>query len=228
MARVEKLIGRKFGNAANPLLVSVRSGARVSMPGMMDTVLNLGLTDETVKGLEADSKNPRFAWDSYRRFCQMYGDVVLKLKPENKNDPDPFEEIIDHKKKARGVEQRRRPLGGRPQGAGRGISRIDSPPRRPGPAPGSLRAAMAGDRRGVRLMAKRSRDRLSQVQQYPRRLGHRGNRPVDGVRQPGRRLRHRRRLHPRPGHRRKGHLRRVSAQRAGRGRGGGHPHAAVR
>src|SRR5208337_4861426 len=73
VARIEKLIGGKVGNAANPLLVSVRSGARVSMPGMMDTVLNLGLTDETVKGLEADSKNPRFAWDSYRRFCQMYG-----------------------------------------------------------------------------------------------------------------------------------------------------------
>jgi len=104
VARVEKLIGRKFGNAANPLLVSVRSGARVSMPGMMDTVLNLGLTDETVKGLEADSKNPRFAWDSYRRFCQMYGDVVLKLKPEKKDDKDPFEEIIDHKKEARGVK----------------------------------------------------------------------------------------------------------------------------
>jgi pyruvate,orthophosphate dikinase len=105
IARVEKLLGRKFGNPANPLLVSVRSGARVSMPGMMDTVLNLGLTDETVKGLEAASRNPRFAWDSYRRFCQMYGDVVLKLKPENKNDPDPFEEIIDKKKKARGVTQ---------------------------------------------------------------------------------------------------------------------------
>ncbi|HEY2105413.1 MAG TPA: pyruvate, phosphate dikinase, partial [Candidatus Binataceae bacterium] len=105
VARVEKLIGRRFGDAANPLLVSVRSGARVSMPGMMDTVLNLGLTDETVKALEAASRNPRFAWDSYRRFCQMYGDVVLKLKPENKNDPDPFEEIIDHKKKARAVSE---------------------------------------------------------------------------------------------------------------------------
>src|SRR5579885_674670 len=104
IAKVEKLLGRKFGDAANPLLVSVRSGARVSMPGMMDTVLNLGLTDQTVKGLEAASNNPRFAWDSYRRFCQMYGDVVLKLKPENKNDPDPFEEIIDRKKAARGVK----------------------------------------------------------------------------------------------------------------------------
>jgi pyruvate,orthophosphate dikinase len=105
IARVEKELGRKFGDTKKPLLFSVRSGARVSMPGMMDTVLNLGLTDETVKGLVEDSGNERFAWDSYRRFCQMYGDVVLKLKPENKNDPDPFEELLDHKKSARGVTQ---------------------------------------------------------------------------------------------------------------------------
>ena len=105
IARVEKALGRKFGDGQNPLLVSVRSGARVSMPGMMDTVLNLGLNDRTVRGLEAASSNPRFAWDSYRRFCQMYGDVVLKLKPENKNDPDPFEELIDHKKAARLVTE---------------------------------------------------------------------------------------------------------------------------
>ncbi len=105
VARIERALGRKFGDAKNPLLVSVRSGARVSMPGMMDTVLNLGLTDATVAGLEAASGNPRFAWDSYRRFCQMYGDVVLKLKPEDKNDRDPFEEIIERKKAARGVRE---------------------------------------------------------------------------------------------------------------------------
>ena len=103
ITRVEKALGRRFGDKRNPLLVSVRSGARVSMPGMMDTVLNLGLTDETVQGLEAGSGNPRFAWDSYRRFCQMYGDVVLKLKPENKQDRDPFEELIERKKSQRGV-----------------------------------------------------------------------------------------------------------------------------
>jgi pyruvate, orthophosphate dikinase len=105
VARVEKALGRKFGDPSSPLLVSVRSGARVSMPGMMDTVLNLGLTDETVKGLVRVSGNPRFAYDSYRRFCQMYGDVVLKLKPDDKNDPDPFEELIDRKKAERGVTQ---------------------------------------------------------------------------------------------------------------------------
>jgi len=105
VARIEKALGRKFGDSKNPLLVSVRSGARVSMPGMMDTVLNLGLTDESVAGLEAVSGNPRFAWDSYRRFCQMYGDVVLRLKPEDKNDRDPFEGLIERKKTARGVRE---------------------------------------------------------------------------------------------------------------------------
>ena len=103
IARIEKVMDRKFGDPTNPLLVSVRSGARVSMPGMMDTVLNLGLTDQTVQGLAAASGNPRFAWDSYRRFCQMYGDVVLKLKPEGKHEHDPFEELIDRKKASRGV-----------------------------------------------------------------------------------------------------------------------------
>ena len=105
IGRIEKALGRRFGDERNPLLVSVRSGARVSMPGMMDTVLNLGLTDETVKGLEASSGNPRFAWDSYRRFCQMYGDVVLRLKPENKEERDPFEELIDRKKSQRGARE---------------------------------------------------------------------------------------------------------------------------
>ncbi|MBV8771827.1 MAG: pyruvate, phosphate dikinase [Deltaproteobacteria bacterium] len=103
IARIEKGLGRRFGDKRNPLLVSVRSGARVSMPGMMDTVLNLGLTDDTVNGLETASGNPRFAWDSYRRFCQMYGDVVLKLKPESKQERDPFEELIDRKKSKRGA-----------------------------------------------------------------------------------------------------------------------------
>jgi len=105
LAKVEKLVGRKFGDPKNPLLVSVRSGAPVSMPGMMDTILNLGLNDETVKGLIEQTQNERFAWDAYRRFVQMYGDVVLGLKPESKEERDPFEVLIEEKKKARGVEQ---------------------------------------------------------------------------------------------------------------------------
>jgi len=101
---VELLMKSKFGDVENPLLVSVRSGARASMPGMMDTILNLGLNDAVVEGLARKTGNPRFAWDSYRRFVQMYGDVVLGMKPVNKNDIDPFEEIIEEIKKAKGVK----------------------------------------------------------------------------------------------------------------------------
>jgi pyruvate,orthophosphate dikinase len=102
--KIEKEMGAKFGDPKNPLLVSVRSGARASMPGMMDTVLNLGLNDTTIQGLIEKSGNPRFAYDAYRRFVSMYGDVVLGLKPEGKDDVDPFEEILDAKKEARGVK----------------------------------------------------------------------------------------------------------------------------
>lgn len=104
MKQVEAEMGTQFGSNTNPLLMSVRSGARVSMPGMMDTILNLGLNDEAVESLAKNSGNPRFAWDSYRRFVQMYGDVVMGMKPESKEDEDPFEEIIDHMKKAKGIE----------------------------------------------------------------------------------------------------------------------------
>ena len=101
---IETLTGKEFDNPANPLLVSVRSGARASMPGMMDTVLNLGMNDATVEALAAKSGNPRFAWDSYRRFVQMYGDVVLGMKPKSKTDIDPFEEIMDKVKEQKGIK----------------------------------------------------------------------------------------------------------------------------
>ena len=100
---VENLIGLKFGDPTNPLLLSVRSGARASMPGMMDTILNLGLNDEVVEGLIKKTGNERFAYDSYRRFVQMYGDVVMGMKPQNKEDIDPFEAIIDEVKAQRGI-----------------------------------------------------------------------------------------------------------------------------
>ena len=103
IAQVETLMNSKFGDVENPLLVSVRSGARASMPGMMDTILNLGLNDDVVAGLARKTGNERFAWDSYRRFVQMYGDVVLGMKPTNKDDIDPFEAIIEDVKKAKGV-----------------------------------------------------------------------------------------------------------------------------
>jgi pyruvate,orthophosphate dikinase len=104
LKKIEKQMGAKFGDAKNPLLVSVRSGARASMPGMMDTILNLGLNDSTIRGLIEKTNNPRFVYDSYRRFVQMYGDVVLGLKPESKNDEDPFEMIIEKKKKKYGFK----------------------------------------------------------------------------------------------------------------------------
>ncbi len=101
---VEEIMGVKFGNNEDPLLLSVRSGSRASMPGMMDTILNLGLNDEAVAGIAKKSGNERFAWDSYRRFVQMYGDVVLGMKPASKEEEDPFEVIIDHLKEEKGVE----------------------------------------------------------------------------------------------------------------------------
>ena len=100
---IEDLVNMQFGSAENPLLVSVRSGARASMPGMMDTILNLGLNETTIQGLIKKTNNERFAWDSYRRFVQMYSDVVLGLKPESKEEHDPFEVIIDTVKKEKGI-----------------------------------------------------------------------------------------------------------------------------
>ncbi|MBQ3752214.1 MAG: pyruvate, phosphate dikinase [Prevotella sp.] len=101
---IEVLMNSKFGDKENPLLVSVRSGARASMPGMMDTILNLGLNDEVAEGMVKKTNNPHFVYDSYRRFVQMYGDVVLEMKPVNKTDIDPFEEIIEKVKEERGVK----------------------------------------------------------------------------------------------------------------------------
>ena len=104
LKHVEDLMDSKFGDPANPLLLSVRSGARASMPGMMDTILNLGLNDEVAEGLARKTNNPRFAYDAYRRFVQMYGDVVLCMKPVSKEDIDPFEEIIEKVKEEKGVK----------------------------------------------------------------------------------------------------------------------------
>jgi pyruvate,orthophosphate dikinase len=103
---IERVVGGpKFGDDENPLLVSVRSGARASMPGMMDTILNLGLNEKAVEAIARKTQTPRFAWDSYRRFIQMYGDVVMGLKPVEKDDEDIFEEIIDELKEKKGIKQ---------------------------------------------------------------------------------------------------------------------------
>src|SRR3974390_3321601 len=102
LRKTEEAMNARFGDPKNPLLVSCRSGARVSMPGMMDTVLNIGLNETTLKGLIDKTGNERFAWDSYRRFVQMYGDVVLDLKPQSKTEIDPFEKIMKELKHKRG------------------------------------------------------------------------------------------------------------------------------
>jgi pyruvate,orthophosphate dikinase len=104
LSKIEDTMGSRFGDESDPLLLSVRSGARVSMPGMMDTVLNLGLNMKTVEGLAAKSGDERFAWDCFRRFVQMYGDVVLEMKPRGKDARDPFEEILEAKKKEAGAQ----------------------------------------------------------------------------------------------------------------------------
>ncbi|HRZ79287.1 MAG TPA: pyruvate, phosphate dikinase [bacterium] len=104
LKKIEDVMGKKFGAKKNPLLVSVRSGARASMPGMMDTILNLGLNEETLQGLIKKPEDERFAWDSYRRFIQMYGDVVMGLKPENKDEEDPFEVVMHELKHERKIK----------------------------------------------------------------------------------------------------------------------------
>jgi pyruvate,orthophosphate dikinase len=212
---------------ADPLLLSVRSGARASMPGMMDTILNLGLNDEAVLGLARKAGNERFAWDSYRRFVQMYGDVVMGLKPVSKEDHDPFEVIIDMVKDKKGVKldteldaDDLKELVAALQGA-------DPRPHRPRLSHRPLGAALGRRGGGVRKLEQRPRLRLPRTQRHSAELGHGRQRAGHGVWQPGRQQRHRRGLLARCRHRRRPVQRRVPGQRAGRGRGGRHPHAAA-
>ena len=211
--------GKKFGDENNPLLVSVRSGARASMPGMMDTILNLGLNDVSVKGLAKLTDNERFAYDAYRRFIQMFSDVVMEIKKSK------FEDVLDEfKEQARRevrhatwtaddlkevVERFKAHLQGR---EGRGL-----------PA-GSQGTADGGHQGCVPFLGQPPRDLLSPHERHPRQLGHRRERAVHGVRQHGRDLRYRRCLHPQPLHRRKEAVWRVPAECAGRGRCGRYPY----
>ena len=180
LAQVGRIAGKTFGDKVNPLLVSVRSGARASMPGMMDTVLNLGLNDETVAALAKKSGDRRFAYDSYRRFITMYSDVVLGLGHEH------FEELLDQHKESQGytldtdltaddwaelVELYKK--------------RVTDELRQAVPA-GPARAIMGRDRRRVRLLDEPARHHLSPPAQYSRELGHRGQCAGHGVRQHGR------------------------------------------
>ena len=175
LAIIEKAVGLNFGDQKQPLLVSVRSGARVSMPGMMDTVLNLGLNDATVAALAASSKDDRFAWDSYRRFIQMFGSVVLNV------DHHHFEEIIEHAKLETGVIEDTALT----PDDWRRVQGPDYPGNRQALPAGPARAALGRDRRRFRFLDEPARHHLSPPARYSGRLGHRRQRPGHGVRQHG-------------------------------------------
>ncbi len=217
---LEKRMGQKLGDGADPLLVSVRSGAKFSMPGMMDTILNLGLNDETVKAVEAKSSNPRFAYDCYRRFIQMYGNVVLEVA---KHD---FDEVFEGQKKKAKAKLDTELTAEDLQEVIAGYKKlVQKKTGKPFPQD-AARAARRRARRRVPLLVQRPRHHYRQMNQIPGRSRHRRQRAGHGVRQPGRDFGHGRGLHAQPRHRREGFLRRVPGECAGRRRGGRHPHTA--
>ena len=190
LAAIEKAMGRTLGDPADPLLVSVRSGAKFSMPGMMDTVLNIGLSDESVRGLAKQAGNERFAWDSYRRLIQMFGKTVLGI------DGEQFEHALDSAKKASGAAIGHRP--GRrgpaePDALLQGDRARAGGPRLPA---GPARAAGPGDPGRLQLVERRPGRAVPPAGAHPRGPRHGREHGRDGLRQPGRRLRHRGRRSP--------------------------------
>ncbi len=221
MAALEKKTGKGFGSGDNPLLVSVRSGSAMSMPGMMDTILNLGLNETSLQGLIKQTGNERFAYDAYRRFIQLFGKIALGIADEH------FDERMAAIKRKYGAPldvdldaEHLKAL------AGEFLAIVEAPHRQAFPA-GPVRAARDLGRRGVPLLDGQARGGLPQAVQDHQGAGqwHRGQHLHHGVRQHGQRFRHRRGLHAQSRHRRERDLRRVPDQRPGRGRGGGHPHA---
>ena len=192
---LESDTGKTFGDASDPLLLSVRSGARASMPGMMDTILNLGLNDETVQGVISSTGNARFAYDCYRRFVSMYGDVVLGCKPESDDEGDVFEERLEAMKKAKGVSFDTELTADDLKELVAGF-KVAVKERTGKDFPDDPRAQLWGaDQRRLRQLGQRPRRRLQAHVRHPRRLGHGGQRPDDGLRQHRRRERHRCGLH---------------------------------
>ena len=216
--QLEDQMGRKLGDHADPLLVSVRSGAKFSMPGMMETVLNIGLSDESVHGLAKQAGSERFAWDSYRRLIQMFGKTVLGIEGEALR--------ARHRRGQAGQGHARTTWTWTPATCRRLVDDLQGHrPRahRPGLPAGAARADGPGRQRRVQLVERRPGHPVPPPGAHPDRPRHRGQHRDDGVRQPGHGLGHRRRLHPRPGHRPAGRLRRLPAERPGRGRRRGHP-----
>ncbi len=221
-ARLEKQMGKRIGDPGDPLLVSVRSGAKFSMPGMMDTVLNLGLNDQSVEGLAKQTDDERFAFDSYRRFVAMYGRIVLGIPGDEFDALARGGQGVGRYRLRRGRSHRAPALSGRRLPADRRT------PHRQAVPPGSGRAAPRRHRGSVRVMERSSGRRLPGAGANRPRPGHCGQCAGDGVRQSGRRLGDRGGVHPRPGDRGGGRVRGLSGQRPGRGRGGRHPeHRAI-
>ncbi len=206
---LEKAMDKRLGDAGDPLLVSVRSGAKFSMPGMMDTVLNLGLNDQSVEGLAKQTGDDRFAYDSYRRFIQMFGKIVLDVPG------DDFEHLFEEAKERSGTTNDADLGADALAEVVRGFKELVE--QRTGAAlpPGSRGPAAPGHRGRLRLVELTPGQRLPEPGEALPRPRHRRQRAGDGVRQQGRRLRHGRRLHPRPEHRRPGCLRRLPGQRPG-------------
>ena len=219
VAQVEAETGKGFGDVENPLLVSVRSGAKFSMPGMMDTVLNLGLNEETLQGIIKLTGNERFGWDAYRRFIQLFGRIVLGVSGER------MDEALDAVKERVGAKQDTDVDAEGMKAVVRGAQGASSRRDRQAVPAGSLPAARPGHQGRLRQLVRQARPRLPRQPEDRPRPGHRGQRHDHGLRQHGRGLRHRRGLHPQPQHRREHPLRRVPHQRPGRGRGGRHPDA---
>jgi len=218
VAKVEKIMGTKFGDKAKmPMLVSVRSGARDSMPGMMDTILNLGLNDETVVTLARATKNERFAWDCYRRFIQMYGDVVMGVQKRADEDHEPFEVVIHalkHERYHTEIDDPKLTVADLQEMVVRFKKLIKE-------RTGSNFRRISGSNFGARsvrcsFLDERPRDCLSPQVQHSLRVGHRGERASDGLRQHWRQVGIRRRIYARPGYGRKSFLRRIFDQRARR------------
>ncbi len=187
IAAIEQQTAKKFGDLKNPLLVSVRSGARDSMPGMMDTILNLGLNDQTVQALATKTGNPRFAWDCYRRFVQMYGDVVLGVQKRPDEDHEPFETVIEklkHERHHQDIEDTKLSVEDLKELVHRFKALVKERVGKDFPA-SPCDQLIGRRRRRVRLVDERSRDRLPPEVQHPDRVGHRRQRAGDGLRQHG-------------------------------------------
>ena len=199
--QLESAIDRKLGDPADPLLVSVRSGAKFSMPGMMDTVLNIGLSDESVQGLAKQAGNERFAWDAYRRLIQMFGKTVLDVDGEH------FEHAIEAAKQAKGVSNDLDLDAADLQHLVETFKGIVKTQTGQGLPAGPQGAAGHGHQGRVQLLELAPRHPLPPPGAHPHGPGHGRERGRDGVRQPGHGLGHRRRVHPGPGHRRRGRLR---------------------